>query len=255
MTSPWIDAVRSSHDRFAALTGSLSHDEVTGPSYASDWTVAQVASHLGSQAEIFELFLAAGLAGDPSPGGDAFGPIWDRWNALEPILQVRRSTEANESFVTRVEHIPTEQAGKFALSVFGTDLDLDGLLAMRLSEHAVHAWDVEVALDPTAVVAADAVELLVDLLPERVGRVGKPTEDVGALVVETSGPDRRWLLTTHPAVTLEPVPDGSDTSEQPLRLPAEAFLRLVNGRLDDDHTPDEVHDERLPALRRVFPGF
>ena len=41
-----------------------------------------------------------------------------------------------------------------------------------------------------------------------------------------------------------------------LSLPAEAFIRLVYGRLDPDHTPASV-DARgvdLDLLRRTFPG-
>lgn len=37
-------------------------------SYAPDWSIAQVLSYLGSQAEIFGLFLDAGLSGEDPPG-------------------------------------------------------------------------------------------------------------------------------------------------------------------------------------------
>jgi hypothetical protein len=42
-----------------------------------------------------------------------------------------------------------------------------------------------------------------------------------------------------------------------LRLPAEALLRLVYGRLDSDHTPASVDagGHPLDSLRRAFPGF
>jgi hypothetical protein len=39
-------------------------------------------------------------------------------------------------------------------------------------------------------------------------------------------------------------------------LPAEAFVRLVYGRLDPDHTPPvETGGDELDALRKVFPGL
>ena len=39
-------------------------------------------------------------------------------------------------------------------------------------------------------------------------------------------------------------------------MPAEAFIRLVYGRLDDAHTGDvEVDGCDLDDLRAVFPGF
>jgi hypothetical protein len=41
-----------------------------------------------------------------------------------------------------------------------------------------------------------------------------------------------------------------------VRLPAEAFLRLVYGRLDPDHTPPvSPQDVELGTLRAMFPGF
>ena len=64
----WITALRASHDRLASMTRSLDVEELNGPSYDSEWTIAQVLSHLGSQAEIFSLFLDAGLEGADPPG-------------------------------------------------------------------------------------------------------------------------------------------------------------------------------------------
>lgn len=47
-------------------------------------------------------------------------------------------------------------------SMFGMTPDIVGLLRMRLSEHAVHTWDVAVVLDAAARVDAHAVALLID---------------------------------------------------------------------------------------------
>jgi uncharacterized protein (TIGR03083 family) len=248
----WLRAVRRSHDRLTQRLDTLTETDASRPSYAREWTVGHVASHLGSQAEIFELFLNAGVSEEPAPGGEVFGPIWDRWNALDPFAQVRGCVTANESFVATVERLTEPAARRFRLSMFGTDLDLVALLALRLAEHAVHSWDIEVAFDPGATLAADAVELLVDGLPGRVERAGTPQSDVPSMVVETAQPDHRWLLTTHPAVALTPV---DDPGSHPLRLPADAFLMLVNGRLDADRTPEGVDEARVAELRTVFRGF
>src|ERR1700709_1135174 len=72
---------RSHYSLVIALSG-LSDEQLTGPSYADDWSIAQVASHLGSGAEIFGLFLEAGLCHTPAPGAEEFQPIWSRWNAM-----------------------------------------------------------------------------------------------------------------------------------------------------------------------------
>jgi hypothetical protein len=52
------------------------------------------------------------------------------------------------------------------------------------------------------------------------------------------------------------LPWDGEGSLAELRLPAEAFLRLVYGRLDREHTPpadDNAVD--LDQLRAAFPGF
>lgn len=251
-TTAWITAVRASHDRFAGLVGTLSDVEIEAPSYATDWSIAQVASHLGSQAEIFALILDAGLASTPAPGGEEIQPIWDRWNALTPAQQVQESVRANEKFVQRVEDVSAEDRERFSVFLFGSQQDFRGLLSMRLGEHAVHTWDIAVARDDSATVLPQAVELLIDVLPPIIERAGVAAPGSPPVSIVTTRPDRAYLLTLDPEVALEP---SVDTAADALTLPAEAFLRLVYGRLDPDHTPAGLSDERLPVLRTVFPGF
>ncbi len=225
------------------------------PSYASEWTVAQVLSHLGVQAEFFSLVLDAGLTGDPPPGPAAMPPIWDRWNARAPEIQASESVAANERLVGRLESLDASALHAFHVSLFGAERDVVGLLRLRLGEHAVHTWDVAVALDPAATIAGDAVELLIDNLPEMVGRVGRPAPRPLTLAVSTSDPERRFTLAAD-GVRLDPWTD--QVTGGSLRLPAEALFRLVYGRLDPAHTPPLQLDApgvALDNLRGVFPGF
>ena len=262
-----IASLRNSHDRFTALVADLDEPAVQGPSYASDWSIGQVASHLGSQAEIFGLVLDAGLAGQDAPTGPQFQAVWDVWNARGAAEQVAESLAANEAFVARVEQLPEADRDRFAIDMFGRKLDLAGMITMRLSEHAVHTWDVAAALDPAAVIAPDAVELLIDeVVGATAARSGKAEQEPRTLVVETTDPARVFTLTTGPAVALVPADESEAGSEAEaeteaesaarLRLPAESLVRLVYGRLDDAHTPDGVTGaDLLPGLRAVFQGF
>jgi uncharacterized protein (TIGR03083 family) len=253
---PWIVALRTSHDRLKGLVEPLVPDRVGTPSLATEWTVADVLSHLGSQAEIFRAILAAALAGDPLPGPEAFPPVWDAWNAKSGEAQVSDSVAANEAFVRQAEGLSDEQLATLRFAMFGMDLDVAGFLQMRLSEHALHSWDVAGALDPAAVVATDAVDLVIDTLPEMVKRVGKPQDEPFRARIITSDPDRDLVLSVDEAVTLAPWDGGSAGGA--VRLPAEAWLRLVYGRLDEEHTPPvEVEGQglTLDRLRAVFPGF
>ena len=248
-----IDVVRRSQDRFASILGTLPADQVSAPSYDDEWSIADVASHLGSQAEIFNLFLDAGLEGAEPPSHDAFLTIWDRWNAKPPADQVADSVAANENLVARIEDIPADDRGAFAVEMFGGTRDLGALTAMRLSEHAVHTWDIAVALDPEATVAPEAVGLLVDQLPGTASR-GKSVPGAAPLVVTTTDPARTYRITFEPDLSVQLV-DGVAAAD--LTLPAEAFIRLVYGRLDPAHTPSSVTGDtgRLADLRKAFPGF
>jgi uncharacterized protein (TIGR03083 family) len=250
----WLAALRRSHDRMTAIVDGLTDEQTTLRSYADEWSLAQVASHLGSQAEIFELFLTAGLTGADAPDGDTFVPIWDRWNALAPRRQVADSVTANEHFVARLEHLEPEQQDAFALSLFGSEVDIAGLTALRLGEHALHTWDIAVALDPATTVAPDAVELLIDTLPQRAAAAGLPVPGGRPVEVVTADLPRSYRLTLDPAVTLSPL-DAVTPDTTVARFPAEAFIRLVAGRLDPAHTPLGVDAPDLDQLRQAFPGF
>jgi uncharacterized protein (TIGR03083 family) len=250
----WLAALRRSHERMTAVVGGLTDEQAMLRSYADEWSLAQVASHLGSQAEIFELFLTAGLTGGDAPDGDTIVPIWDRWNALAPRSQLADSVSANEHFIARMEHLEPEQQDAFALSLFGSDVDIAGLTALRVGEHALHTWDIAVALDPAATVAPDAVELLIDTLPQRAAAAGLPVPGGRPVQVVTADPARTYELRLDPAVTLTPL-DAVTPDAAVARFPAEAFLRLVAGRLDPEHTPLGVDAPDLDQLRQGFPGF
>jgi len=254
--APFIQALRHSHDSLRALVEPLTDGQLAQRSYCSDWSIAQVLSHLGSQAEIFGLWLDAGLTGQDPPGQDAFPPIWDAWNTRAPRAQAADSLQANETLIRRLESLDADQQERLHLEMFGMDLDTAGLARMRLSEHAIHSWDVAAALDPAARVAPDAVDLIVDTLGPLAARSGKPDGTKLRLHVSASDPQRDFTLESGETVTLAPSAAGEDAGLPELRLPAEALVRLVYGRLDPDHTPPvETRGVDLDELRRLFPGF
>ena len=74
-------------------------------------------------------------------------------------------------------------------------MDLADLAAMRLSEHALHSWDVAVALDPAAPVAAPSAALVVDTVARLVGRTAKALPTPARMHVTTTEPARELPLT------------------------------------------------------------
>jgi uncharacterized protein (TIGR03083 family) len=254
----WLAAATASHQRLATIVGSLSPDEIAGPSYATEWSVAQVLSHLGSGAQIFTLFLQAGLKGEPAPAPTEFQPIWERWNAKSPADQAADALVADREFLDQLESIDPGERQIWHLEMFGGDQGLSDLLRLRVGEHALHTWDVEVTQEPAATLPADATALLIDGMDQLVARVGRPTEEPLRVMISTEGPPRQFLLHADTEGTELSAIQASNSSEGngELSLPAEALIRLIYGRLDSQHTPALESDQiDLDDLRRMFPGF
>lgn len=255
MSEDPIAALRASHERLAAIVAGLTPEQETASAYPSEWSIAQVLSHIGSGAEIMALAFDAALNGTPAPGREAYPAIWDRWNAKAPSDQVRDGIESDRQLVARFESLDADQRARLRFASFVGEVEADRLALLRLNEHAVHTWDVAVALDPTATIGPEAVGLVADNLALVAGFSGKAEALAGVVVqVTTSDPDREFTLTFDSAVSLQPGRAAAANAE--LALPAEAFIRLVYGRLDPAHTPAvTATGVALDDLRRAFPGF
>lgn len=251
-------ALHHSHDRLEAAAlplTALTADEVSGRAYPSEWSIADVLSHLGSGAEILTELLAAGLTDSPPPSQDEFVAIWDVWNAKSPLAQVTDALVTDAAFLAAVDATTSEQRAAFGVEMFNGPQDLAGFLLTRLGEHAVHTWDVRVALDPSEGLATDAAELILTTVPALMGFIAHPTRDVD-IAVHTVDPDRHLLLalrTEGSSLTETAQPEAAAAK---LRLPTEAFVRLLYGRLDADHTPAvDTDGVDLDELRQSFPGL
>jgi uncharacterized protein (TIGR03083 family) len=250
-----IGILRNSHDRLAALVQPLGPDELRAQSYDSDWTVAQVLSHLGSGAEIATLNLSSALGGHGTMDPAAFQPIWDAWNNRSPDDQAADCLTWDERNVSRLEQLTDEQLAGIRFDFLGRELDAAGLIRLRLSEHAMHTWDVAVFSDPAATVAADAVPEVFEQIAQLLQFVAKPAGDSFRVRLRTTGLDRDYLLDVGEPVTLSDWVDGTEV-DGVVELPAEALLRLFYGRLDPEHTPAYTAEGiDLDRLRAVFPGF
>jgi len=254
----WTAALRASHERLTGILAGLDTTELTSASYCDDWTIAQVLSHLGSGAEVFSRIVEAGLEGREPPGPETFPAVWDAWNAKSPERQVRDCEESDKAFLEQIEAIDDARLEEFQLKLFGMDLDAPALIGMRESEHALHSWDIEVSIDPWASLAQDAVDLLTDTIGMRAPRAAKPIGKPLNVLLETTDPKRVFLFSidTEATVTEDPSDEQADGASK-VRLPSEALIRLIAGRLDADHTPPEVDasEETLADLRRAFKGF
>lgn len=256
----WIAALESSRQRLAGLVRSLTPEQVGGPSYCADWTVATVLSHLGSGAEIARMMLESALGRSGPVGREQFMPVWDRWNAMTPAEQAAGVLTADADHLAALRGLSDADLTRIEFEFLGMTLDAAGLVRLRLGEHALHVWDVAVMKDPAAAVAPEAVRLLIDMVPAFAApRFGKPQETPLRARITVTDPDRGYLLTAADAVTMTelPPPDGEAEADTELAMPAEALLRLVYGRMDAGHTPAEAQAKPgdLDLLRAIFPGF
>jgi uncharacterized protein (TIGR03083 family) len=250
-----IGVLRNSHERLAGLVTPLTPDQLRAQSYDTEWTIAQVLSHLGSGAEIATLSLAAALGGRGQLDQGAFPAIWDAWNNRTPDMQAADSLTWDGEHVRRLEQLSDAELDSIGLDFFGRQLDAAGLVRLRLSEHAIHVWDVAVTIDPGATVAEDAIFPALEQITQLLPFVAKPAGDSFRVRLRTTAPDGDYLLDVGESVTLSDWADGSDVDGE-ITLPAEALLRLFYGRLDPEHTPEySAEGIELDRLRAVFPGF
>ncbi len=195
-----------SHERLLGLVGPLTPEQLGGQSYYTDWSIAQVLSHLGSGAEIAMMILpgALGQAEPVEPGGlpAGLGPVerHDRRRAGR-----RRDLTDDSSTSRRWSSSPTRNSTRISFDFFGMmTLDAVGLVRLRLGEHALHTWDVAVVARPRRHRVADAVELLIDNVPQFLApRLGKALDPAFKVRIKTTDPDRDYLLTAAEPMTME----------------------------------------------------
>ncbi|MDI1289582.1 MAG: maleylpyruvate isomerase family mycothiol-dependent enzyme [bacterium] len=258
-----IRALRANHDALAEQVRGLSPADLDRQSGSSEWDVAQVLSHLGSGAEIMLANLNGGIAGEGPPEQDFNVSVWDRWNATSQQEKSDNWLGASARLVAALEALDatTRTDLRVQLSFLPFPADLALLTGMRLNEAANHAWDVRVAFDAAASLTADEAGVLFDQyagpLGFMVGFLGKPEALDGATVaLAVEVPDGNLGVVLSDSVAIAGAPDNADAT---FSGPTEAFVRLLVGRLDADHTPADVAVSgagvTLDQLRRVFPGM
>jgi uncharacterized protein (TIGR03083 family) len=250
-----IQAIDGSAQGLADLVEQLTPAQLRQQAYPTEWTVADVLSHLGSGGTIMRLRLD-GKEVDMQA-------IWDEWNAKDPDAQAEDSLLADDLLQDRLYALTAEDQDNMRFAMGPAELDLLTFLALRLNEHSLHTWDVAVTLDATATLFDREAALIVDTLPMIVRWAGKPAGTDRDLSIRTVSPDRTFALALRAnGVSLSAV-DAVDAegregpvAKPDLVLPAEALIRLVYGRLDPDHTPRGIVGVgHLDELRQAFPGF
>jgi len=251
MDSP-LPALRNSVGRLHQLCRGLDDAELGTQSYAREWSIADVLSHLGTGGVILRRRLEDTLAGVETP--EDFAPtVWDEWNAKSARDKTDDALVVDEGVLEALESVSPADRARLRFALGPLSLGFDEFAGLRLNEHALHTWDIEVVFDDTAHLPHDAAAVVVDHLGLVARFTGRPTGARPDVLVGTTDPAREF--TVRLAVDAVDLGVGGSGRAADLVLPAEAFCRLVYGRLDAAHTPVVTGDAAvLDSLRAVFPG-
>ena len=137
----WVAALRTAHDRLAAFVDAGSAGDLAHPSMCSEWSVAQVLSHLGSGAEIF----FAVVTETPVDNQE----VWARWNAKHAADMAASFVPADEKLVAWFEALSPDEltTRQIQLPFLPAPISAVDSAGFRLSEVALHSWDVFASFD------------------------------------------------------------------------------------------------------------
>ncbi|MCW2784239.1 MAG: hypothetical protein JWP74_756 [Marmoricola sp.] len=254
-----IDALRHEHDDVASVVSTFTPEQLSGPSGASEWSVAQVLSHLGSGSEISLASLQTALGEREAPGDDFNRSVWDRWDAMTPADQLAGFLEHDRALVEAFEALSPEQHASLEVPIgfLPAPISIATAAGLRLGEVAHHTWDVRVAVDP----AAGLLDLSAEVQPQHLsgdlgfllGFLGKADKVEAPVVLALADSGYSIVIADNVSLATE-----ADEPTATFSGPLEAALRLVTGRLAPAYTPAGVSvtgNVTLDELRQVFPGF
>lgn len=257
-SAPWLAALEASSARLAAASAPFTPDDLARPSFASEWTVAQVLSHLGSAAEISSTLLERGVAGSgEGPQVQQLRPIWARWDAMPPSEQRSAWLAADARHRDLLSGLDEAQLDDVRVPYFSGLLDITTYAGYRLSEQSIHAWDVEVSFDDAAVIPATEVDLLlerIDLVATRF-RDGDTFASIGPQQIVVDTTDRPGTMMLDIGTELHVYPCAASGSTGSITGTAEEFVRLVYGRHRTRDTIAADGETTLQQLVSLFPGY
>jgi len=250
--SEQLRVLRSSVQHLADVAAHLDPSQYGSPAHPSEWTIADTFSHLGSGAVIFERLLRDAV--EQRDADPAFNQsVWDEWNAKSPSAQVADALKADVRLLESLEATTEEERAAVHVSMGPMTLDFNRLVGMRLGEHVLHTWDIEVTRDPSATLSNEAANVILDNIHGIVRFAGRANGKEETLSVRTTDPVRDFTLRFETdSVSLS---DATHDGAVDLEITPESFVRLIYGRLDVAHTPPALDSFELESLRLAFPGF
>ncbi|MGE3268335.1 MAG: maleylpyruvate isomerase family mycothiol-dependent enzyme [Chloroflexota bacterium] len=258
-----IELSRAEYDSLVAYLESLPPAGWTEQSAASEWQVYQVVSHIGSQPAIHGGMISAGLRGEPPMTDDDRRAIWSRFDAMTPAAVFPAFRANNDAFVALVDSLTEAELGA-SMPWLGGPAPVATVLAGRLNEQVLHAWDIKQARDKATTLTAAAVPDLLELnlTPGRLAGLVKPErapelngKTIQFLLTDPEGAVALTIGERGPRATMGKAAAPDLTAE----LTAEEMVRLLWGRLDvkaavENGTLKLSDPGKAGALQALLPG-
>ena len=218
----------------------LSADAWHHPSACAAWEVCDVVGHLTLGAEFYASTVARGVQGDTAPPAGA--PLPGGANPQRAIAyRERLGDQLLATFTGRTAHLyqllqslGPQDWEKPCYHPLGLR-PAQQFITMRLIELAMHAWDIQSALDPTAALFPDSFPVFMERVPGIVSllRMQPDARRLGPLrchfTVTGAVPSQYDLLMTADQVRMEP--GGATAADVTCRCDTETFVLLMYGRL------------------------
>ncbi len=257
---PALTQLAESVEHLRALLETADDATLDSPSACAEWSVAQVAAHVGAGAEIAMAGLTNGVAGSAEPvAREDMQAIWDIYDALDGRAVVQRAIGADRLLVDAFERLTDSQLAEVRVPFFTGPLPVEAFAAFRLSEHAVHTWDIEIARQPEAELAPSVAATILDsVVMALFGRLAVPLKGAAStLAVRLVDSGRELTMRLGEPVGLAPR-SVDDVSDGAMTTTTAAFVRLIYGRSGPGLASSSMEltgPITMEAVRSVFPGF
>ncbi|MBI3968514.1 MAG: maleylpyruvate isomerase family mycothiol-dependent enzyme [Chloroflexi bacterium] len=240
IASALSQAGRQEATALAEYLRSLPATAANRQSACTEWTIAEVAAHVASGGAFFRDAIQQALAGEAQPAlpAEQFGA---QRSAAQEALRARPLGDlagmiaaTTEQLYTLVDNAGDEELMTPVKLPFG-DWPIIQVATVRLSELALHHWDVRSVDDPAAKLSATSANLILPGLAHFAAMISNRA------AVAAAG-SRSWQLEVagaHPSTIGVRVAAGALTVEHgavdrpvaTLALDAEQLVRLIWGRL------------------------
>jgi len=255
-----ISQLSESVERLRALIETADDATLSAQSACADWSVAQVLAHLGAGAEIALAGLIAGLDGSDEPvAGESMQTIWDTYDALDDRAALERAIAADRSLVEAFAQLTDAQLADVRVPFFTGPIPVEIFAAFRLSEHAVHTWDIETANQPEGELEPTAAATILDnVVMALFARLAQPLEIAASTVsvqLVDSGRELTMRLGEPVGLTARSANDACDGA---MTTTTAAFVRLIYGRSGPGIGPSSTQvtgPVTMETIRTAFPGF